>query len=231
MEKEMDELFRKKLEEHAIAPSRNTWERIEAGLSKKNKRVIIWRMAAVITLMGGLLWAGISWQGNRSTQLTENIPFKNSNTNPSQKNAIEESVEVKIVKSEKLPPAPLNKKTQNTSPQQVFDLADQNEYEDPIVAPQPEKIEVESAAITLAETPAATQQKPIVLEFTLEQVESAPMITRSDEHKGIKGFFQVATELKNGESSLDLQSLRENLFAFNFKKDKSKVQEDKKINY
>jgi hypothetical protein len=191
-------------------------------------------MAAAVSLMGGLLWAGISWQGNHSTQLTENIPAKNLNTSPSQKKALDKSAEVKIVKAEKLPTASVKQKIQNTSRQQVErveDRASKKEVEDPIIAPQPEKIEFESVAIAVAETPAVNHPKPIVLEFTLEQVESTQVITRSETHKGIKGFIQVATDLKNGESSLDLQSLKENLFAFNFKKDKSKVQEDKKINY
>jgi len=50
----LDQFFKNKLDDHAIAPSENAWAKVESGLSKKNN-VVVWRLAAAVLLMGALV--------------------------------------------------------------------------------------------------------------------------------------------------------------------------------
>lgn len=82
----VDQLFKNKLDDHAIAPSENAWARVEAELSKKNKlwlgttrTVVLWRSAAAVVLMGALLsllyWSQAS--GDQEKVLATKSPVTN----------------------------------------------------------------------------------------------------------------------------------------------------------
>jgi hypothetical protein len=47
----IDELFKTKLANHQVAPSADAWQRVEAGLVKKNS-AWVWRLAAAFVLFG-----------------------------------------------------------------------------------------------------------------------------------------------------------------------------------
>ena len=220
MAKQVDEFFRGKLEEHASAPSAAAWEKIEAGLVKKNKTVLIWRMAAALALLGGLLWVGMGWDGKQSTEIAATEPLVEKVPIESQPAIVEEREEDKTQRTIAI------KKERKTkmNPQQSIETVNQENKIEEIVGRQPVEIALVDPVTLAAATPSAPEQKPIVLEFRLELVETIA-IAQSEEKKGPKGFFNTIKELKNGEDGLGLQAFKETLFAGNFKKDKTKPEE------
>jgi len=72
----------------------------------------------------------------------------------------------------------------------------------------------------------AKAEKPIVIEFTLDPVPSATLVTKVTEAEKSNGFKKIldkAIDLKNGEGELgSLRDAKNELFAFDFKKDKLK---------
>jgi len=219
MAKQVDEFFRGKLEEHASAPSAAAWEKIEAGLVKKNKTVLIWRMAAALALLGGLLWVGIGWDGKQSTEITAIKPLVEKAPIESQPAIVEQKGE----KGQRTVAIKMERKTK-MNPQQSIETVNQENKIEEIVEEQSVEIALVDPVTLVAATPSAPEQKPIVLEFRLELVETIA-IAQSEEKKGPKGFFNTIKELKNGEDGLGLQAFKETLFARNFKKDKTKPEE------
>ena len=224
MEKLVDEFFRRKLEEHAFTPSVRAWDKIEASLPKKNKTVIVWRIAAAVALMSGLLWAGLNWQGSKPTELTQ---IKLNAVTPSEsalakinstKEAKRQEEEITYAKSRKIIRSVLT--TQPQTNQIISEVAETAEIK------VLEKIEFESSTIVAAEVPSPITQKPIILEYRLETVKTIAVV-HNEEKKGFKGFLNAAKELKNGEDGLGLQTLKDNILAFNFKKEKGKHEEEK----
>ncbi len=224
MEKQLDEFFRKKLEEHTFTPSVHAWDKIEAILPKKNKTVIVWRMAAALALMSGLLWAGLNWQESTPTELMQ---IKSEVVKPSESTLAKINPEKEKKKQEeKITYAKSQKITRRTSTTQNRTNQITSEVaviaETKIVA----RIEIASATIMEEEASVTITQKPIVLEYRLEPVETIAIV-QTETKKGFKGFLNAAKEMKNGEDGLGLQTLKDNILAFNFKKEKGKPEEEK----
>jgi hypothetical protein len=56
-EQEIDALFRNKLANQTKKPSPQAWEKVEAGLeSKKQRGLVVWKIAAGVALLLGLAW-------------------------------------------------------------------------------------------------------------------------------------------------------------------------------
>ena len=224
MEKQVDEFFRSKLEEHTLAPSIHAWDKIETSLPKKNKTVIVWRMAAALALMSGLLWAGLNWQGSTPTELTHT---KSEVVKPSESALAKINPEKeKKMPEEKITYSKSQKITRSVSTSQNQNNLIINEVEQIAETKLVERIEFESTTIVVAEAPPTLTQKPIVLEYRLEPVETIAVV-QTDTKKGLKGFLNAAKEMKNGEDGLGLQTLKDNILAFNFKKEKGKPEEEK----
>ena len=219
MNKPVDQFFKDNLQDHSRPASAEVWQRIEATLSKKNNPIIWWRAAAVVGLLGALLWAGYLWQGNNNSQpmLTNKIiePLKPVEERPlvDQKGKQEVKTQKTLAKKE-------NKKSINKNlPSQAIQVENNSKEITAIV------IEENVEAIELVAVHTAKIEKPIVLEFTLEPVQPTPLIiAHSEEKKQIKNLLTVARDLKNGESQMDLQTLKQNLFALNFRKDKKSTE-------
>src|SRR5215212_8552064 len=101
MNNRVDNFFKHKLKEHQLSPSANGWEKVEANLSKKNKTILWFRLAAAIALIGILTFAILQWmvKGDQQPQLVieENkaaspkiVQPEQENVQP-QKNTIEET--------------------------------------------------------------------------------------------------------------------------------------------
>jgi hypothetical protein len=225
----MDELFKRKLESHSLLPSADAWNKIESNLEKKSKPFIWWRAVAAVLLLGAMLWAGYLVQSGKKVEqpLTEK-KIEKKKTEKAEQHYLskEEKVESRTEKIEKPIIKNLtaysttkkeiktiikeNKTTSTTIEKPVENVAELNE-----AITTPVKIETREPVASLAQT--AKNEKPIVLEFRLEPLTSEVVIAAKQEKKKLK---TILTDLKSGETSINFQTLKENLLAFNSKKPK-----------
>ena len=220
----LEELFKEKLSDYAIATPNKTWEKVEAGLSKKSK-TIIWLRWAAIFLLGGLL-LGSLWlqrQDNSSTLAKENQPALSKDEVPIQKSAPPIFMEQKPVaknarkrKGYKITP---------TSPllQSVITSEKAPGMEAPSPAPA-HHIEIPAPEITKLPSPIS---HGIVLTYTLSPVElpiaDAAAIVEADttgkKDKSLKRMVDFARNVKNSDSPLSgIRDMKEDLFALELKK-------------
>ena len=71
------------------------------------------------------------------------------------------------------------------------------------------------------------KEKPVVIEFTLESISKEPIIevaqANEAESSGLKKILETALDVKNGDSDLGIiRDAKNQLFALDFKKDKTK---------
>ncbi|MFM7853534.1 MAG: hypothetical protein ACKO96_16835, partial [Flammeovirgaceae bacterium] len=64
-------------------------------------------------------------------------------------------------------------------------------------------------------------ETPIVLEFSLQPISSEVVATAQADKKSLKN---VLMDLKNGETNFNFQTIKENFFAFNQKKNQLKAE-------
>ncbi|MBL7870450.1 MAG: hypothetical protein JNM78_02475 [Cyclobacteriaceae bacterium] len=225
MSNKIDKLFNGKLADHTLTPSVEAWSRIESGLSKKNKLVIVWRAAAVFVLLGLLTGSWFYWQSElneRAARLATKkvIPNEiNSDVKESLVTATpkEEPVQQVISTSNQKNKQPLLQKRKETQRPKV--TIHEPELTLAIVEVNPINIETTDVAHVITKT-----EKPIVIEFTLDPVPSTTAIAQSTEEKhALKKIWDKALDIKNGEAELGgLRMAKNELFALDFRKDKSK---------
>ena len=228
MSDRIDEFFKTKLTDHAMAPTPRAWSKVEANLSKKNKG-IIWFRAAAALLFLGLLVVTIVWLQSKRIETTS----------PTITNAIvfgEKETLLKKSNAEGELKYDLKKKPRTTTPRQSYlTHVDKSIEIKNQVLQKIEQSGEEDNIIEVAEPIAVSQpkvKKPIVLEFRLEEVSTPMPLTKLNEQEvaevdsksGIQKAIGFALEVKNGESPvMNLRQAKENLFALNFKKDKKTI--------
>ncbi len=250
MENKMDSLFKKKLEEHSLPPREDAWARVEATLPKKNN-VIAWRIAAAILIAGALIAVGVfSLRKSDATTLAEKSKPTKSIDSVSRKDAKAQSKpeeknlnDVKKVKPELLTNN-ANKKAKHDVvgeeyQQQPENIAQKNSEEKNTIAKNESKENnlsdfaplreqnLKTDATTFAQTTSTPIEKPIKLEFTLEDVATDQTAVAETESKnsGLKKMWEKALQIKNGEGPVNqLLEKKDELFALNFKKEKQKTQ-------
>lgn len=213
----IDELFRNKLANHPVAPSADAWQKVEAGLTKKNS-VWVWRLAAALVLFG-LVSAWYLW---RSAEVQPELVQQP--VSPTQKEipVIVQPEEQKQNLAETKKGTPRNQKVNSKRSTSEIKKA------------EPEKVNTQSEVtiqpeilITENKTEPAPVRKPIVIEFTLDAI-PAPitepaMASAGDDKSGFQKILEKARDIKNGESELgSLRDAKNELFAFDFRKDKTK---------
>lgn len=216
----MDELFKNKLENHSLPPSAEAWEKVERQLEKKSKPVIWWRAAAAVLLVGAVGWWAYTWQTSNTvsqTVTTMDNPAAQSPAaiakppiDPSPSTTAPAQLPPKKIAKPVLAKSSTPKSSANQQTTLAITKGETNSMEVPVAA---QIVLPSEAAPTVAEQP----QKPIVLEFTLQPIATETVATARAEKRSIKS---VLVDLKNGESNLNFQTLKENLFAFNHKKQK-----------
>ncbi len=232
MNNPLDKLFKDKLVDHAQIPSANAWTRVEAGLSKKNKGLILFRIAASVLLVSAI--AGTTtWLSYRnpssSTILTEG-------TKPNSEKLQELIAPATIEKNEALPP--LKEKKSQISPSKRKNLAQRvspKKGDTQVEIPAKEsasqaEVVVSPSVITPEITTVASEkriEKPIVLEYRLETIETQTStqetpVAEAKEKNGFRKVIDFALDAKNSNPLGDLRVAKEELFAFNFKKEKQK---------
>ncbi|TXI68328.1 MAG: hypothetical protein E6Q41_04275 [Cyclobacteriaceae bacterium] len=223
----IDELFKNKLANHQVAPSADAWQKVEAGLTKKNS-AWVWRLAAAFVLFGLLSGVWYWWNINTETQpelvQQPTVPQK-ENTEPvqpeEQKQNLVAETETKP-KSKTQPNRKVNQIKTSESKKETQHLA-----VNPVEEPQPELSQTE-VLIADAKTETAPARKPMVIEFTLEPIpvtvtEPEVALASADDKSGLQKILEKARDIKNGDSELgSLRDAKNELFALDFRKDKTK---------
>ncbi len=222
MKNHIDQLFKEKLEHHAQTVPATAWSKIEAALPKKNNIIIWWRLAAVLALFGVLVSA-IYWLQSNDKENTQpvltnkkvelpqasdnkDLPIDKGGAYQERKSLAENTKLNPIARKKEISRKPI---TDKIGPTEVL----------------PEKTEVSTEFVLqpIQETVVvAKAEKPIVLEFTLEPIDAHVAARAEEKNSGLRKLWATAKDLKNGESTFDLQDFKENLFAHNSKKDKTK---------
>ncbi len=229
MSNKIDKLFNGKLADHSLTPSAEAWSRIESGLSKKNKFVIVWRAAAVFVLLGLLTGSWFYWQSKQNdsaTRLATKDPVTNDIT-PEVKSEVKETPIAPLQKTESVPQVAADNKQDKLVTQEQKKLMQPpqvalNKPEPVLKVEEIEPIKVE----TLVVAQVAKTEKPIVIEFTLEPVTQNTLAvaqTTETEKPALKKIWDKALDIKNGDTELGgLRMAKNELFALDFRKDKSK---------
>ncbi|MBS1681618.1 MAG: hypothetical protein JST48_07895 [Bacteroidetes bacterium] len=224
----VDTFFKNKLEGHTVPPRETAWNTIEAGLSKKNK-TMVWRVAASIllvgTLIGILLWSQQTDTTKKDFALHSNKKVKPMASSPrvEPKQKTQEQEPIKHLTTTKKHITKTNqvsikkKITTNTQPASV--------QPDEVKKQNDAREEIQKSEATVKREVASVKQKPIKLEFTLEDVSSEETVATATEEKksGLKKVLNLARDLKQGEGIFgDLREKKNELFALNFITGKTK---------
>jgi len=235
MRNPLDHLFRNKLSDHAVVPSAQAWDRVRGGLTKKNDKLFLMRMAAAV-LLAGVLTTTLLW-------LSSHDPISNASSTSS----VGYKAEPKTNASKPMNPSPQalrdgkqqttaqqvpgkKKQTVETNHEKIQVIENQNKSVTKTEEPPPSLIPTGSASPGSVEVTTVTSnqnaEKPIVLVYRLETIEPQAVEEShsASEPKGNSGLLKVinfARDAKNGDGRLgDLRQAKDELFAFNFKKDK-----------
>ncbi len=224
----LEKLFKEKLTDHSVAPSARAWEKIEAGLSKKNKGVIWLRWAAIFLL--GALMLGLFLIRK------EDIPLPMA-----EKKEIPEKIRPEIEKpaiaivEDKAPSK--NKGSQKKAkksgpvkqiaPQVLIAKEDQKEVAE-VAKETTEEPVTDQVETSLTEAPIAQSSKKtqsILLIYTLETIEptqeseNTEIASVDKKETSIKRVMRFAKDVKNGDAPLGgLRVMKEDLFALELKK-------------
>ncbi len=226
----VDRFFKKKVEDLIVEPRSEAWAKLEANLSKKNKGLIWFKAAAALLLMG-LFIVSIIWlqQGKENQQMAEQVKTTKPAIVP---------VEKKMKEGTKNRSRVPELKNKNISEIRKSNTKKQIAIEHPTVPTSVKKEltdvsfkEIEKETIS-SQTIAAisVEEKPIVIEYTLESIHSqkneTPIVAETTEKKNsLQKALDFAREAKNSDSPLGgLRQAKDDLFALNFIKDKQKKQ-------
>lgn len=218
----IDELFKNKLANHPVAPSADAWQKVEAGLTKKNN-AWVWRLAAALVLFGLVSGAWYMWSKNTEAQpelVQQPVP------------APQKEIPVAVQPEEEKQNLVAETKTELQPKQKKKSTITQSETEKEEtekVIPEPKVVIQPEVLITENKTESTPARKPIVIEFTLDAMpvnmtEPAIAVASADDDKsGLQKILEKARDIKNGESELgSLRDAKNELFALDFKKDKAK---------
>ncbi len=219
--KQIDKFFKDKLDNHVIAPPDGAWAKVEASLPKKNN-VVAWRLAAAIVLMGAVITIYMSQRRTEHSVpilAAKSLKQKSKESKPVVQ--LTKPTEKKLMTSKttagiKAAPTEIQKAEQSLPTEEVVSTLKENINE--------EKINTQATVIAKVASPT---QKPIKLEFTLEDIPSEEVVATTNEVKnsGFKKVLELAREAKQGEGPIGgLREMKNELFARNFMKGKTKNQ-------
>jgi hypothetical protein len=241
MSNQIDKFFNDKLADHTVAPSAAAWQKVAANLSKKNKAIIWFRWAAAlllpVLLVGSILWFNSRNANVNSSSITKvqkvTSPSVNSGTvHSAVSGARETPLASSIVKTPTT--LALNSDTVHETLEESAlitntDTSTLQHSNTPTLQ--------HSNTPTLQHSNTSTLQhinteKSIVLEYTLDSPEApSPMSTEKaitvtiqlKEKKVFQKVMDFVRDSKNSEGPFaTIRDAKDDLFAFNFKKDKPK---------
>lgn len=213
---QVDRLFNEKLSDHSVAPPASAWDRIEAGLAKKNSTVLWMRWAAILvpaTILG-LLYLGKP--GTTTNQLAE-VKKPTQTTVPAAPTVIAIPTVPQIANA----PAKERRKP----------VSKQKEIQQPIPGISQEDAEVtislvepvgplEEIAIEPSPEPVvlvAQEAKPLVLVYTLESIPPpAELVTQKP--SSLERVVEIAQTVKYSDPLGDLRMMKDGLLAIDLRK-------------
>lgn len=234
MSNRIDQLFKEKLSEHNLPPSAEAWTKVQAGLSTGTNKIVYWRIAASLLLFG--LLASAWFLLNNTVELeTQQVAQKDKTIAPPvQKNADDTAIQkvdetLAQTEQKKTEPRQKTKSTLVATSQQVI----KDEKADKVLPLEDNKTlnQAESIITESVTTASTVVEKPIVIEFTLPAIEEAHTATIASVNEsetkstGIKKIFETALDVKNGDAEFgnSLREIKNELLAFDFKKDKTRT--------
>src|SRR5258708_4081117 len=219
----LDKLFKDKLADFAQPPPANTWTRVEITLTKKNNGLIWIRSAAALLLVGAVLGA-MSWLSNspvvqsaKMTNSSPEMPAKEIQKGPVAKAKLDRVPRATRFDVKKKTTPTENPKVKEAEQQADVDAMTLIKAESPLVQP----------VLTFEETKVREPvERPIVLEYRLEEIKASSSVMESvadeKEKSGFRKVIDFAIDAKNSNPMADLRDAKDELFALNFKKDKAK---------
>ncbi|MBP9927039.1 MAG: hypothetical protein KBF45_13740 [Cyclobacteriaceae bacterium] len=223
MSNPIDQLFKNKLGDLRATPSAEAWMKVEAGLSKKNNKVILWRIAAVLALFGLLTatWLYTTETNQQVKSISQTEPTIQESTS-----AVNSLPSVVPVETEKKNLQQTETKSLKKQKNRSTEVAANNISTEPLKEEQQTVPLGIDQNIVMEAMTVAKVEKPIVIEFTLDAITTeTQQVAQAREEKstGLKKIFDKALELKNGESDFgSLRDAKNELFALDFRKDKTK---------
>lgn len=231
MSNEIDKLFKGKLADHSVKPGPEAWSKIESGLSKKNKTIIWFRSAAVLAMIG--LAVGL-WSISEKSNVKEQSLATNESSN-----AVKEVPDNKIAET-KTGNLALNESTpspEQTKPNLVkrhpkkssATKVDKNiavvtdSTSQPLAISNDEPIDL----LLPVESPMESkmESKSIVIVYTLPEIKTKNESVREDElfkekKTGLQKVMEIASEVRSESPIGGLRQAKNEILAFNFRKDK-----------
>jgi hypothetical protein len=230
MSNKVDRLFKEKLEGDSMQPSAQAWEKVEAHLGKKNKMVFWTRVAAAVTLLGLLTFAGVNWNGGDKKEIVKQESGGRSRESGgrSQAEGVKEQHQVDGKKEEHKQITKQEQQRKVVTP--VIEQPREQEQQLAIV-PEAEVIkepQVETQPDAAIHNSQSTTEKGITLTYSLPAVkkQDAPAEPQVAEQKksGFERVIEIAKEVKNGDALGELRQAKDDIFALDFRKDKNRKQ-------
>ncbi|NOT77218.1 MAG: hypothetical protein HOP08_20025 [Cyclobacteriaceae bacterium] len=228
----LDEFFKEKLIDHSVTPSAGAWDKVEAGISKKNNGLIWLRWAAVF-LIGAFLigifivrnedaTAPVLTEKKQSPESEMNKEVQKSNPDQTQEHDQQtissNSTSKRKKKSTKQPLPPIQHLDVKEEQREVAQVKEEEKSIESIDLTETE--ESKSKAVATVDS-----RKSIVLTYTLPEIEPTPELTHKEmiasdkKDNSLKKVMKFAKDIKNGDAPLTgFRVMKEDLFALDLKK-------------
>ena len=238
MSNKVDRLFKEKLNEHAIPSSTHAWGKVEAHLTKKNKGIIWFRVAAVLALVSLLTFVFMN-NGKEQPQQMAFTPAKAAVKANEKASSTIPHAELTLTQQEirkednivsKKQKQIINKSERKQKQEQLLIqtrvaqttvITNEKKNGPPVIIPN------EVGLTVAAQT---TSQKSIKLTFSLPTLKTTNnereevMVAAIPEEKKttLQKAVDRANEIRTGDVLGSLRDAKNDLFAWEFKKDKTK---------
>lgn len=215
----LDKVFDGRFSDHSTAPSAAAWDRIEAGLSKKNSGIAWMRWAAVLVpaTVAAALWLNKPVETATVAQVPANVEAQPGATTPTPARPQTDEAVVKPHQS------PMTARVVTRKPQhRIPSITAEPE---PVVL-QPEVTAIEDVTIEPAPIAVETReivtevQKPIVLVYTLESV--ATPAAEAEKPSTFERAVELARTIKHSDPIGELRVMKDELFALDLRKKSTK---------
>lgn len=212
----IDRIFSDALESHSTPTPTGLWDRVAPGLPAATSRLAWMRWAAIVVPVV----AAVGMWMNRPEEHGSRLAAEQPVVSPTPAATVpipvkEESVAALTPRQPKIKKSIQANPTASTQPIQAVESRIVEEL------PTPEEITIEPVVLE-AETVAAKTEapKPIVLVYTLESVAAPDDAARKE--TSLERVVEFARTVKHSDPVGDIRGLKDELFAFDFRKKQTK---------